>query len=150
MSNMFDFQWDSNELERQLTELAGEDALVDVTENTLKQIAQEILNYCKTNLRESKDNSKSGRKGSRPKGHARDNIPMTSIKRVKGKDFSYITVGWEKGDTSPYFYEKFQEWGTSRIAPHPVFSVAKELFEDKLDELYMKNLEAALKRRIGD
>lgn len=149
MATTFDFNWDSRQLEAELLKLSGEDGIKDVTEQTLVQLAQEIKEFCKSRMAVSKDNSKSGRKGNRPKGHARDNIPVSKLKSVKGKDFSYIVVGWEKADNSPYYYESFQEFGTTKMPPRPVFSIAKNIYSRKLDELYKKNLEEKLKRCIG-
>lgn len=109
MSNTFTFEWDSKELDNSLLELAGIGGLKDIIEEILQEYAQEIKNYCKSRMLVSKDNSKSGRKGNRPKGHAKDNIPVSKIKVIKRDEFSYIVIGWEKSDTSPYYYEKFHE-----------------------------------------
>lgn len=59
----------------------------------------------KAHMARSADNSKSGRNGYRPPGHARDNIPK-KVTTQKGE------VGWElNGDAQNWFYMKFVEWG---------------------------------------
>ncbi len=148
----FDFIWESEELERQLLELEGEDGLKNVTEETLVSLSENIHDYCKQRLRVSKDYTKSGRHSGSlngaPTGHSRDNIPISNF--VTTKDgFMYKVVGWEKQDTSPWFYNKFQEWGTSNIAPNPVFSVVKTIYQGKLDEVYRDKLEEYLKKVLG-
>ena len=148
MSNTFTFEWDSKELDSSLLELAGIGGLKDIIEEVLQEYAQEIKNYCKSRMLVSKDNSKSGRKGNRPKGHAKDNIPVSKIKVIKRDEFSYIVIGWEKSDTSPYYYEKFHEWGSTKHAPHPVFSVVKNLYADKLDNTFQDRLEKKLKEKL--
>lgn len=50
-------------------------------------------------------------------GHLKDNIPKNKI--IKNGTNHYISVGWEKGDNSDYFYAKFPEWGTSKMVAKP-------------------------------
>ena len=65
----------------------------------------------KAHMARSADNSKSGRNGYRPPGHARDNIPK-KVTPKKGE------VGWElNGDAQNWFYMKNMEWGTSKKPP---------------------------------
>lgn len=142
-----DFEFDMNELMDNMDMLEKEDALDKVNREALKDVAVDIYSYVQRNLKKSEDNSKSGRKGSRPFGHAKDNIPKGNIKKKNG--FLYITVGWEKGDRSEYFYEKFQEWGTTKIPAYPVFSVAKAKCKDALDNKTKEKLEKFLNEKLG-
>jgi HK97 gp10 family phage protein len=69
----------------------------------------------------SADNAKSGKKGYRPHGHAKDNVPT----KVTAK---YGEVGWTLlGDAEDWFYMKFVEWGTSKQPPQDfIYSVMAE------------------------
>lgn len=64
----------------------------------------------------SRDNSRSGRKSSRPPGHARDNIPT---KVTTKKEVVYADIGWYLSDNSKFYYMKFIEWGTYMQPPRP-------------------------------
>ncbi len=142
-----DFDFDMNELMDNMDMLEKEDVLDKVNREALKDVAVDIYSYVQRNLKKSQDNSKSGRKGSRPSGHAKDNIPKGNVRKKNG--FLYITVGWEKGDISPYYYEKFQEWGTTKITAYPVFSVAKAKYKDELDNKTKEKLEKFLSEKLG-
>ncbi|MDK7476312.1 MULTISPECIES: HK97-gp10 family putative phage morphogenesis protein [Bacillus cereus group] len=48
--------------------------------------------------------------------HGADNAKISAVKSKEG--IKYVNVGWLKGDNSPFFYMKFQNWGTSKM-PHP-------------------------------
>ena len=84
----------------------------------------------------SKDVSKSGREGSRTFIHSADAVPITGVRRNKGK--LYTLVGWDKGDNSPYFYTKFNEWGTSTRPPTPIFLLVSQEINKELRELGLK------------
>ncbi|GEM_PF-1775935 len=146
MSNDFKFDFDMNKLMKNMDELAKEQAVDSVNKEALKEVAVDIYNYVQRNLKKSDDNTKSGRKGSRPSGHAKDNIPGGNIKKING--FMYITIGWEKGDISPYYYEKFQEWGTTKTEAYPVFTMAKEKYGDELNNKISEKLEKQLKEKL--
>ncbi|MEN3132502.1 HK97-gp10 family putative phage morphogenesis protein [Bacillus albus] len=53
-------------------------------------------------------------KGSGP--HGADHAQISQMKTKSG--VKYVNVGWLKSDNSPFFYMKFQNWGTSKM-PHP-------------------------------
>lgn len=79
---------------------------------TNKKIFQRSVDYTQPKMKQhmarSKDNSRSGKKGYRPRGHAADNIP-TKVTVKSG------TVGWTLlGDAENWFYMKFVEWGTTK------------------------------------
>lgn len=82
---------------------------------TNKKIFQRATDYTKprmqSHMARSADNSKSGKKGYRPPGHAADNIPQ-KVTTKAGE------VGWTLlGDAENWFYMKFVEWGTSLQPP---------------------------------
>lgn len=49
--------------------------------------------------------------------HAADNIKVTKAKKEGG--IKTVRIGIDKADRSPYFYLKFHEWGTSKMAARP-------------------------------
>ncbi|WP_426450665.1 HK97-gp10 family putative phage morphogenesis protein [Paenibacillus sp. S-38] len=49
--------------------------------------------------------------------HLADNITISKIKSSQG--MKYVLVGPQKGDNSVFFYGKFLEWGTSKMAARP-------------------------------
>lgn len=57
---------------------------------------------------------KSGRRGSRTGQHAADNVPEKGT--TQSGNYGEV-IGWEKSDTSPFFYMKFHEWGTTMHKP---------------------------------
>ncbi|PVE17650.1 hypothetical protein DDA98_03415 [Clostridium perfringens] len=123
-----------------------------VTENQLENTDKKVLKECgdlayktvKSLIHKSKDNSKSGRKGSRPNGHALDNIPKPKISKKKGK--LQCIVGWEKSDNTPYFYMKMEEWGTSKRPPHHSFGVVNKLLRKQYSNIALKHYEKLVKK----
>lgn len=95
----------------------------------------------------SADNSKSGREGFRPGGHAKPNIPIGPV-RV---DYTVASaeVGWKLSDRSEYFYMKFVEWGTTKMAPRDFIEVATKEAENPMTEVARQEYEALLKQTIG-
>lgn len=89
----------------------------------------------------SKDVSRSGRKGSRTFQHAADNIP-SSISRKDGK--IYALIGWDKGDVSPYYYEKFIEFGSSKQPPQAPFKKAFTRTRKQFDNIFKEEFESLL------
>ena len=110
-----------NEIQRQLEQLADEAEI----KATNKKIFQKCVNVTEPRMRakipRSADNSKSGKKGYRPPGHAKDNLP-TKVTNTYGE------VGWSLlNDAENWFYLKFVEWGTSRQPPRDfIFNVREE------------------------
>lgn len=121
---------------------------------TIDKTTKEALNECgelayttvKPLVRESGDNSKSGRKGSRPPGHAADNIPLPKLR--KKKESIFVVVGWEKTDNSPFFYEKFEEWGTTQRPPYHAFGSASAKLKTSFEKIIMEHFEKLLKKTI--
>lgn len=54
--------------------------------------------------------------------HLADNIIVSSVKSKDGA--KYVQVGPTKGDNSRFFYGKFLEWGTSKMAARPFLGPA--------------------------
>lgn len=91
------------ELQNRLETLASDSEI----RKTNKQIFQRSVDYTEPRMKavmaRSADNSKSGKKGYRPSGHAADNIPTKAT--TKGGE-----VGWTLlGDAENWFYMKFVE-----------------------------------------
>jgi HK97 gp10 family phage protein len=77
------------------------------------------------------------------KKHLADNI---IISRVKTKDgVKYVEVGPTKGDNSEFFYGKFLEWGTSKMAARPFLGPAAA---EKRDEV-IETMKQVIKDGIG-
>ena len=91
----------------------------------------------------SADNSKSGRNGYRPPGHARDNIPK-KVTTKKGE------VGWElNGDAQNWFYMKFVEWGTSKMPPRDFLNNTKSECESEYHMIADQEYQKALNEKLG-
>ena len=90
--------------------------------------------------RKSEDGTQTWRTGE----HAASHI---SISRVKTDKYGTknVFVGVEKGDNSPYFYMKFQEWGTSKMAAQPFMLPAKEAMKDSV----FKKQEEVLRKEVA-
>ena len=136
-----------DELMNEFEKLASEEALKSCLDSCLKSIAQEVKSYASTRMARSADVTRSGRIGSRTYQHSADNIPISKIKKRKG--YSQVTIGWDKTDTSPYFYVKFTEYGTSKIRPRPVLSVCKTQFEDKFTADVRTEIETKIANIMG-
>lgn len=135
----------------------GLDELIKISESLstseeLEEINKKILKDCsnlaydtvKPKVHKSKDNSKSGRKGSRPSGHAADNIPKAKFKKKNGN--LYVLIGWEKTDNSPYYYMKMEEWGTTKRPPHHSFGTVNKLLKDKYNTIATFHYESLVKK----
>lgn len=135
-----------DELIRNVESLASESEMNKVNRKIIKIAADKGKELLRSRITRSKDNSKSGKAGYRPSGHYADNIPQTGIKK-KGK-FYYCTLG-ETKDEGMYFYWNFKEWGTSKIAPTPVFAQTKEEVQQVLDSVGIKAYEKLLREKLG-
>lgn len=131
---MFEIEFEGlRELMKIVEELASESQIEKTNKKVLVKCGDLAHDTAQTLIHKSKDNSSSGRKGSRPQGHASDNIPKPKLKSKYGQQ--YIIVGWEKSDNSPYFYMKFEEWGTSQRAPHHSFGLVNKMLMSDYDEI---------------
>ena len=58
-------------------------------------------------------------------------------------------IGWEKSDTSPFFYMKFHEWGTTMHKPkkfmleaaRPTYQALKSIAEEEYEKVLKEKLE---------
>lgn len=91
-------------------------ALQGMQEKAAKRITKNGKQAMEKHVPVSRDNSRSGRKSSRPPGHARDNIPT---KVTTKKEVVYADIGWYLSDNSKFYYMKFIEWGTYMQPPRP-------------------------------
>ena len=86
------------ELQKHIEELADEAEIKKVNKRIFQKSADVTEPRMRRHMARSANNSKSGKKGYRPPGHAADNIP----KKVNDK---HAIVGWElKGDAENWFY----------------------------------------------
>lgn len=123
----------------------------------LQQVNKKALKECADNTKEtasslapvSSDHNKSGRwnKGGKfrsvPPKHMADAIP----EKIKT---NLAIVGWDKGDISPYFYAKFEEYGTSEHPPHPFLEPALEQNESSFDEIFQSYYQKYINNKLGD
>lgn len=133
-----------DELIKTCESLATENQLENTNKKVLKECGDLAYETVKPLIHKSKDNSKSGRKGSRPNGHALDNIPKPKISKKKGK--LQCIVVWEKSDNTPYFYMKMEEWGTSKRPPHHSFGVVNKLLRKQYSNIALKHYEKLVKK----
>lgn len=130
------------DLIKAVEKVANEEEINAVTKKALKKIIPIAEGESKKNYPRSDNPNKSGRKGSRTGQHSADNIP-SKIKKQNGK---YVAiVGWEKGDTSPYFYNKFLEWGTSNMDPRHMFFNTYKKQKKQYDDIFKNEFEKLLK-----
>ena len=95
----------------------------------------------------SADNSKSGKEGYRPGGHAKENVPISKTS-TRGTQ-AWAEVGWQLGDSSEYFYMKFVEWGTWKMPPRDFIEVAIKETQGRIAEIAKEEYEALLARKLG-
>ncbi|MCQ4699085.1 HK97 gp10 family phage protein [Paeniclostridium sordellii] len=126
-------------------ELLASEAEVDTSnKKILKECGELAYSTVKPLIHKSKDNSKSGRKGRRPQGHASDNVPPPKFRTKKGE--KYIVVGWEKSDNSNYYYMKMEEWGTSQRPPHHSFGLVNKMLGKQYDNIATKEYDKLIKK----
>lgn len=133
-----------DELIKQCEELGTEKELEDTNKKILKECGDLAYKTVKPLIHRSKDNSKSGRKGSRPAGHAADNVPQPKFKKIKGRQ--YVIVGWDKLDNSEYWYMKIEEWGSSQRPPHHSFGKVNKILRKQYDNIAKKQYENLIKK----
>lgn len=132
------------ELIRTAEKLSTQAGLEQTNKNFLKECGDLAYKAVKPLIHKSKDNSKSGRKGSRPPGHAADNVPEPRFRKKNG--MLYIVVGWEKADNSPFYYMKMEEWGTSKRPPHHAFGKVNKILKKVYDNIAIKHYEKLIKQ----
>lgn len=113
-----------DELIKEVEKVSSESEIEKANAKILKDCGKKAQSTVKTKMPKSKDPMLSGRKGSRTGEHSADNVPLSGVKKKNG--YQSIVVGWDKSDTSPYFYVKFTEWGTSKIKPMAYMEKTKQ------------------------
>lgn len=136
-----------DELIKIVESLASEAEVDTANKKILKECGNLAYSTVKPLIHESKDNSTSGRKGSRPSGHARDNVPKPKLRKKGGR--TYVVVGWEKSDKSPYYYMKMEEWGTSQRPPHHSFGLVNKMLGKQYDNIATKEYENLIRKLEG-
>ncbi|WP_181998611.1 HK97-gp10 family putative phage morphogenesis protein [Paraclostridium sordellii] len=136
-----------DEIIKRVESLATESQVESTNKKILKECGELAYSTVKPLIHESKDNSTSGRNGSRPNGHARDNVPKPKLRKKGGR--TYVVVGWEKTDNSPYFYMKMEEWGTSQRPPHHSFGLVNKMLKKKYDDIAKKEYEKLIRKLEG-
>lgn len=94
----------------------------------------------------SKNPMKSGRRGSRTGQHAADNVPEKGT--TQSGNYGEV-IGWEKSDTSPFFYMKFHEWGTTMHKPKKFMLEAARPTYRALKSIAEEEYEKVLKEKLG-
>lgn len=129
-----------NELVQQVNALADENEMQQIERRIVTKSRDIAAERMKGKIKRSANNRKSGKRGYRPPGHAADNIPVSGIKMSGGEPSA--SVGWEKADSSAFFYMKFVEWGTYKMAPRDfIYSTINECWAafDAAAESEMQN-----------
>ena len=106
-----------NEMQKEIERLSTESELKALNKKIIKRAGEIGLQEAEGQIRKkaySSNPMKSGRKGSRTGQHAADNVPKKGT--TQSGNYGEL-VGWDRGDTSPFFYMKFHEWGTTMHKP---------------------------------
>lgn len=142
-----DMNFDSfDKILKEVEKLATSTEIDEVAEKIVNEEAEIAKNEVSNRFPKSKDNKKSGKRGYRPSGHFKDNVPKSKIK--KKEDFIYIVIG-EENDDGEYFYTKFPEWGTSKIKPALVFAKVREQIQKELEEKGIEEYSKLLQEKLG-
>ena len=133
---------------REIERLSTDAELKELNKKIVKRAGAIAQEEAKGQIRKkaySKNPSKSGRKGSRTGQHAADNVP----KKGTTQTGNYAEViGWELADTSPYYYMKFHDWGSSMHKPkrfmletaHSVYPQFKSIAEEEYEKVLKEKL----------
>lgn len=132
-----------SEIIKQAEKIASISEIEKTNKNILKKCGKVVQKESKSKARRSKNPMESGRKGSRTGQHMGDNIPLTGVKKKHGN--LYIIVGWEKEDNSPYFYAKFEEWGTSQRPAAPFLNPSVEKHKKEFNKIAEEEYNKLLK-----
>lgn len=142
MNIYFEFEG-LNELQKRLESLASDAEIAKTNKKIYRQSADYTVPRMKAHMPRSKDNSKSGKRGYRPQGHAADNIPTKATTR-------YAQVGWRLlGDAENYFYMKFVEWGTTRQPPQDFIENTKKECEKQYGIIADAEYQKLLNEKLG-
>lgn len=130
-------------LRTQVETLSSDSEIAALNKRIYQRSADVTEPRMKAHMPRSADNSKSGRNGYRPPGHAADNIPKKATSR-KGE------VGWKlDGDAQNWFYMKFVEWGTSKMPAHDFIENTMHESESDYNQIAEEEFQRALNEKLG-
>ena len=132
------------ELQKKMEQLADDAEIAKVNKKVFRRAADATKPRMESHMPRSADNAKSGKRGYRPPGHAKDNIPV----KVTTK---YGEVGWTLlGDAENWFYMKFVEWGTTKQPPQDFLYNTRAESEDDYSRIADEEYQAFLNEKLGD
>ena len=132
------------ELQKKMEQLADDTEIAKVNKKVFRRAADATKPRMESHMPRSADNSKSGKRGYRPPGHAKDNIPV----KVTTK---YSEVGRTLlGDAENWFYMKFVEWGTTKQPPQDFLYNTRAESEDDYSRIADEEYQAFLNEKLGD
>ena len=130
-------------LRTQVETLSSDSEIAALNKRIYQRSADVTEPRMKAHMPRSADNSKSGRNGYRPPGHAADNIPKKATSR-KGE------VGWKlDGDAQNWFYMKFVEWGTSKMPARDFIENTMHESESDYNQIAEEEFQRALNEKLG-
>lgn len=130
-------------LRTQVETLSSDSEIAALNKRIYQRSADVTEPRMKAHMPRSADNSKSGRNGYRPPGHAADNIPKKATSR-KGE------VGWKlNGDAENWFYMKFVEWGTSKMSARDFIENTMHESESDYNQIAEEEFQRALNEKLG-
>lgn len=135
------------ELMKSLEECATDTELKAANKRIVNRSTPIVKEAMQKRIPVSADNSKSGKAGYRPGGHAKQNVPISRIS-TQGTQ-AWAEVGWTLGDSSEYFYMKFVEWGTWKMPPRDFIEIAIKETEDQIAAIAKEEYEALLALKLG-
>lgn len=138
-----------DEVQREIERLATASELKDLNKKIVKKAGKVGLEESEGQIRKkaySKNPMKSGRRGSRTGQHAADNVPEKGT--TQSGNYGEV-IGWEKSDTSPFFYMKFHEWGTTMHKPKKFMLEAARPTYRALKSIAEEEYEKVLKEKLG-
>lgn len=133
---------------REIQKLSTEAELKELNKKIVKKAGEIAQEEAKGQIKKkaySENPMKSGRKGSRTGQHAADNIPKKAA--TQSGNYGEL-IGWDRDDTSPFFYMKFHEWGTTMHKPkrfmldaaRPTYAALKEIAEEEYEKVLKEKL----------
>lgn len=130
-------------LRTQVETLSSDSEIAALNKRIYQRSADVTEPRMKAHMPRSADNSKSGRNGYRPPGHAADSIPKKATSR-KGE------VGWKlDGDAQNWFYMKFVEWGTSKMPARDFIENTMQESESDYNQIAEEEFQRALNEKLG-
>lgn len=138
---------------REIQKLSTEAELKELNKKIVKKAGEIAQEEAKGQIKKkaySENPMKSGRKGSRTGQHAADNVPKKAA--TQSGNYGEV-IGWEVSDTSPFFYMKFHEWGTSGNPPmhkeKKFMLEAARVTYPQLKQIAEEEYEKVLKEKLG-